>query len=333
MAAVNAALRARGPRPGEVRAFAHGMTVATNALLEGRGARTALIATEGFTDLVALGRQNRPDLYRLCAARPEPLVPAELRFGARERTGPEGVLEPLESVPAIPDDVESVAVVLLHSYRHPEHELAIGEALRGSACVSLSPGRRHLPRIRARRDHRGRRGALAAAGPVPGAARGRRPRSRPARARDHAVQRWPDRQRRSRFPCRLDGALRSCRRSRRSGVRGARKRRSGRPVLRHGRHFVRRLRSRRRHRAGARRGRDRGAADRVADARDPHRRRRRRVGRVARRGRRAARRSALVRCGARPRVLRAWRHRADSDRCERDARLPLLAGRRPRARP
>ena len=52
------------------------MTVATNALLEGRGARTALIATEGFTDIVALGRQNRAELYRLCAARPAPLVPA-----------------------------------------------------------------------------------------------------------------------------------------------------------------------------------------------------------------------------------------------------------------
>ncbi len=137
MAAVNAALRRAGRTPGEVRVFAHGMTVATNALLEGRGARTALIATEGFTDLVALGRQNRADLYRLCAARPEPLVPAELRFGARERTGPEGVLEPLESVPAIPHDVESVAVVLLHSYRHPEHELAIGDALSG-VHVSLS---------------------------------------------------------------------------------------------------------------------------------------------------------------------------------------------------
>ena len=64
------------------------MTVATNALLEGRGARTALIATAGFTDIVALGRQNRADLYRLCEARPAPLVPDELRFGAAERMTP-----------------------------------------------------------------------------------------------------------------------------------------------------------------------------------------------------------------------------------------------------
>ena len=64
------------------------MTVATNALLEGRGARTALVATEGFTDLIALGRQTRAELYRLCAARPAPLVPDELRFGAPERMTP-----------------------------------------------------------------------------------------------------------------------------------------------------------------------------------------------------------------------------------------------------
>ncbi len=137
MAAVSAALERAGRPAEEVRAFAHGMTVATNALLEGRGARTALIATQGFTDLVALGRQNRPDLYRLCASRPEPLVPPELRFGAEERTTPDGVLVPLQAVPTIPSDVESVAVVLLHSYRHPEHELAVGEALSG-VHVSLS---------------------------------------------------------------------------------------------------------------------------------------------------------------------------------------------------
>src|SRR5687767_200720 len=65
---------------GEVAAFAHGMTVATNALLERRGARTALITTEGFRDLIELGRQDRPTLYDLAARRPDPLVPRELRF-------------------------------------------------------------------------------------------------------------------------------------------------------------------------------------------------------------------------------------------------------------
>src|SRR3954469_12842245 len=66
MAAVQDALQKAGREAADVRAFAHGMTVATNALLEGRGARTALLVTDGFTDVIALGRQARADLYRLC---------------------------------------------------------------------------------------------------------------------------------------------------------------------------------------------------------------------------------------------------------------------------
>ena len=64
------------------------MTVGTNALLEGRVARTALLATEGFTDLEELGRQARPELYRLCVGHPPPIVAAELRVPVPERTGP-----------------------------------------------------------------------------------------------------------------------------------------------------------------------------------------------------------------------------------------------------
>ena len=148
MAAVHAALERAGRSAREVRTFSHGMTVATNALLEGRGARTALVATEGFTDIVALGRQNRAQLYRLCATRPAPLVPPELRFGAPERMTPDGPLR----IPTVAelDDLaarvaaarpESVAVVLLHAYRHPEHEQAIAEAIAKAlpdAHVSLS---------------------------------------------------------------------------------------------------------------------------------------------------------------------------------------------------
>jgi len=138
IAAVHAVLERAERAAHEIEGFSHGMTVATNALLEGRGARTALIATEGFTDLVALGRQNRAELYRLCAARPAPLVPEELRFGAAERMTPDGPLAKLDPDEAgrvarqladLEPPVESVAVVLLHSYRHPEHELALGEAL------------------------------------------------------------------------------------------------------------------------------------------------------------------------------------------------------------
>ena len=137
IAAVRAVLDRAGRRPQEIESFSLGMTVATNALLEGRSARTALVATEGFTDIVALGRQTRAELYRLCAARPAPLAPAELRFGAPERMTPEGPLRPLtaEAAGRLAHRVaqarpESIAVVLLHSYRHPAHETMIGKALR-----------------------------------------------------------------------------------------------------------------------------------------------------------------------------------------------------------
>ena len=148
MAAVDAALEKAGRTAGEVRAFSHGMTVATNALLEGRCARTALIATEGFTDLIALARQDRAELYRLCAARPAPLVPDELRFGAPERMGPDGPIRALSeskagwlASQAQGAAAEAIAVVLLHSYRHSEHERLIGDALAEAlpdAHVSLS---------------------------------------------------------------------------------------------------------------------------------------------------------------------------------------------------
>src|ERR671935_1318068 len=116
LAAVSAALRAAGASASDVTRFAHGMTVGTNALLEGKVARTALLATEGFTDLEELGRQARPELYRLCAGHPPPLAPAELRIAVPERTGPEGVLRPLdeEALRAALDglDAEAAAVCL-----------------------------------------------------------------------------------------------------------------------------------------------------------------------------------------------------------------------------
>jgi N-methylhydantoinase A len=137
MHAVRGALEAAGAQPGDVELLAHGMTVATNALLEGQGARTALVATDGFCDLVELGRQARRELYRLCAAHPAPLVPPERRFAAPERMGPDGVLRALEddAAAALADAVagcepEAVAVCLLHAYRHPEHEQRVRDALR-----------------------------------------------------------------------------------------------------------------------------------------------------------------------------------------------------------
>src|SRR5690242_343261 len=142
---VAAALRAVD---GPIRVLAQGTTVATNALLERRGARTALVTTEGFRDVIEIGRQARASLYDLTAHAPAPLVPRELRFVVRERMGPEGVLVPLseESVAEVVEavrraGVEAVAVCLLFSYLHPEHERRVGEALRAAlpgVRVSLS---------------------------------------------------------------------------------------------------------------------------------------------------------------------------------------------------
>src|SRR3954468_11484823 len=139
--AVEAVLGKAGEATHDVEQFAHGTTAATNALLEGEGAKTVFVATKGFEDIVELGRQARADLYRLCEARPAPLVPPELRVGADERTTPEGPERELdleETVEAIRRlEPESVAICLLHAYRHPEHERRLGEALEG-VHVSLS---------------------------------------------------------------------------------------------------------------------------------------------------------------------------------------------------
>ena len=145
---VMASVAAAGVSPADLEAFAHGMTVATNALLERRGARTALVTTEGFRDVLEIGRQNRPSLYDLTADRPPPLVPRELRFTVRERMGPDGEVLPLdeeslaEALGALREaGVEAVAVCLLFAFLHPEHERRVGEALRAElegVHVSLS---------------------------------------------------------------------------------------------------------------------------------------------------------------------------------------------------
>jgi len=137
IAAIRQVLGKAGIAAREVAHFAHGMTVATNALLESKGADTAFVATRGFTDLIEIGRQNRASLYRLDATRPAPLVPPDRRIAADERTGPDRVLVPLTdeeaeriAAQAAGLGVNSVAVCLLHSYRFPDHEKRIGEAIR-----------------------------------------------------------------------------------------------------------------------------------------------------------------------------------------------------------
>jgi N-methylhydantoinase A len=123
--------------PAAVLALAHGMTVATNALLERRGARTALVTTEGFRDVLEIARQNRPALYDLTHDRPPPLIPRELRFMVAERMGPKGEISPLDkdslkkAITAVEEaEVEAVAVCLLFAFMHPDHESQVGDALR-----------------------------------------------------------------------------------------------------------------------------------------------------------------------------------------------------------
>ena len=125
---VIAAARAAGAE--SVERFAHGTTVATNALLERKGAKTAFVTNAGFEHLLHLRRQTRAHLYRPCAAWPEPLVPLERSYGVRGRLGPAGELEPLdlETLPQI--DGDAVAVCLLHAYRDATHERAVAEELR-----------------------------------------------------------------------------------------------------------------------------------------------------------------------------------------------------------
>ncbi len=145
-------LAALGVEPAVV---SHGTTVATNALLERRGARCGLITTAGFGDLLAIGRQDRPLLYALEQSRPEPLVPRELRLEVAERVGPDGaVITPLDLPGAeqavealVTAGVESVAVCLLFSFARPEHEEAIGE-LAAARGLQVSLSCRVLPEFR-----------------------------------------------------------------------------------------------------------------------------------------------------------------------------------------
>jgi N-methylhydantoinase A len=137
-------------------ALIHGTTIATNALLERKGARVVLVATEGFEDLLELRRQDRASLYDLARHHPPPLVPRERVVGVRERTGPGGVVVPLTDV-ALGDAVErvralqpeSVAVSLLFAFRHPEHEARVAAALRAALPgVPVIASSELVPRVR-----------------------------------------------------------------------------------------------------------------------------------------------------------------------------------------
>ena len=135
--AVADALGAVGGRPSRL---AHGTTVATNALLERRGAVVALVTNAGFEDVLEIARQDRPALYDPFVDRPVPLVPRQLRFGVGGRLAADGSeLEPVHVSIELPTSVEAVAVCLLHADLCDAHERAVGEVLTGAGFdVTLS---------------------------------------------------------------------------------------------------------------------------------------------------------------------------------------------------
>ncbi len=178
MTAIGEVLNRAGAGAGDVESFAHGMTVGTNALLEERGARTALIATRGFSDLLEIGRQDRPDLYRLCTPKPAPLVEPELRFEADERIGPEGVLAALAE--GEPERLEGLAPRQRRRVGRDLPPLLLPRPLARATDrpaptrpparpprLRLARGAAALPRVRALRDHRDRRLPEPAARPLP----------------------------------------------------------------------------------------------------------------------------------------------------------------------
>ncbi|MBI3207905.1 MAG: hydantoinase/oxoprolinase family protein [Candidatus Solibacter usitatus] len=124
----------------------HGSTVATNALLERKGARTAFVTTAGFEDILHIGRQNRAALYDLAPPPKRFLTTRELCFGVKERSHADGSIETVPSKAALTKlraalkraGVESIAVCLLHAYQNPQNEQLIAKALDGLAYLSIS---------------------------------------------------------------------------------------------------------------------------------------------------------------------------------------------------
>ena len=130
--------RETGLATNEVSFFVHGGTTVINAITERKGVRTALVTTEGFRDVIAIGRGNRPDLYNLHSMTPKPFVPRHLRFEVTERIDAKGKVRTPLSMPSVDvvanalaaAGVEAVAVVFLHAYINPAHEMAAAARLR-----------------------------------------------------------------------------------------------------------------------------------------------------------------------------------------------------------
>ncbi len=146
-----------GTAPADIRLMVHGTTLATNALIERKGARTALVTTAGFRDSLEIAHEHRFEVSDLYMRRPDPLVPRDLRFEAMERLAADGdVLRPLDeaSVTALVPKlraagVEAVAICFLHSYVDGAHERRAGEILRaGLPSVKIALSHQICPEIR-----------------------------------------------------------------------------------------------------------------------------------------------------------------------------------------
>ncbi|KYH27361.1 hydantoinase/oxoprolinase [Halalkalicoccus paucihalophilus] len=154
MAGIEKACEEAGISPEGIDAFSHAMTVSVNALLERNGAKTALVTTEGFRDVLEIGRQARPDLYDLDAEKPPALVPRKRRYELDERATPDGIERAVDEgevralAREIDDGVESVAVCLLHAYAHDDNERRVAEVLREELDVPISTSSEVLAEFR-----------------------------------------------------------------------------------------------------------------------------------------------------------------------------------------
>jgi N-methylhydantoinase A/oxoprolinase/acetone carboxylase beta subunit len=150
-------LNANGLDAGKIEAIVHGTTLVTNAVIERKGGKTALLTTAGFEDVLEIGRELRYDIYDIFLDMPKPLVPRNLRFGIKERMDKNGrVLEPLDEggvltllEQLLQEGIESIAVCFLHAYANPAHEQRIGQLIRERAPhLYLSLSSDIMPEIR-----------------------------------------------------------------------------------------------------------------------------------------------------------------------------------------
>ena len=151
---IEKACEAADTEPSSIDSFRHAMTVATNAMLEGDGAETALVTTDGFGDLLAIGRQDRPSLYDLSARKPEPLVPSAQRYEIEERATESGIENEITDsdlaalLDGIDETVESIAVSFLHAYAQPDNEREVADVLRTETDAYVVASHEVLPEFR-----------------------------------------------------------------------------------------------------------------------------------------------------------------------------------------